>query len=148
VAPEQKAALLGEAEAERGQVSVVARGRGVSTSLLYNWRSAWPDGIGLLSLCGLLPFIEILDRLQAAALPERLAERGLGVDLLGPGVDEADLLVLRPEGDQAAQRNRWFADSPVEEDGFELPVPVARSLRSRALLWRRRRKVSASAVQP
>ncbi|HEX3413951.1 MAG TPA: transposase [Stellaceae bacterium] len=36
--PEQKAALLGEVEAE---VSVVARRRGVSTSLLYNWRSAW-----------------------------------------------------------------------------------------------------------
>ena len=39
--PEQKAALLGEVEAEGGQVSVVARRRGVSTSLLYNWRSAW-----------------------------------------------------------------------------------------------------------
>jgi transposase len=39
--PEQKAALLGEIEAEGGQVSVVARRRGVSTSLLYNWRSAW-----------------------------------------------------------------------------------------------------------
>ena len=34
--PEQKAALLGEVEAEGGQVSVVARRRGVSTSLLYN----------------------------------------------------------------------------------------------------------------
>jgi transposase len=39
--PEQKAALLGEVEAEGGQVSVVARRHGVSTSLLYNWRSAW-----------------------------------------------------------------------------------------------------------
>ena len=39
--PEQKAALLGEVEAEGGQVSVVARRRGVSASLLYNWRSAW-----------------------------------------------------------------------------------------------------------
>ena len=39
--PEQKAALLAEIEAEGGQVSVVARRRGVSTSLLYNWRSAW-----------------------------------------------------------------------------------------------------------
>ena len=39
--PEQKAALLAEVEAEGGQVSVVARRHGVSTSLLYNWRSAW-----------------------------------------------------------------------------------------------------------
>ena len=39
--PEQKAALLSEVEAEGGQVSVVARRHGVSTSLLYNWRSAW-----------------------------------------------------------------------------------------------------------
>ena len=39
--PEQKAALLGEVEAEGGQVSVVAHRHGVSTSLLYNWRSAW-----------------------------------------------------------------------------------------------------------
>ena len=38
---EQKAALLAEIEAEGGQVSVVARRHGVSTSLLYNWRSAW-----------------------------------------------------------------------------------------------------------
>src|SRR5262244_3634269 len=39
--PEQKAALLAEVEAEGGQVSVVALRHGVSTSLLYNWRSAW-----------------------------------------------------------------------------------------------------------
>jgi transposase len=38
--PEQKAALLAEVEAEGGQVSVVARRHGISTSLLYNWRSA------------------------------------------------------------------------------------------------------------
>jgi transposase len=38
---EHKAALLAEVEAEGGQVSVVARRHGVSTSLLYNWRSAW-----------------------------------------------------------------------------------------------------------
>ena len=39
--PEQKAALLAEVEGEGGQVSVVARRHGVSTSLLYTWRSAW-----------------------------------------------------------------------------------------------------------
>jgi transposase len=39
--PEQKAALLAEVEAEGGRVSVVAHRRGISTSLLYNWRSAW-----------------------------------------------------------------------------------------------------------
>ena len=39
--PGHKAALLAEVEAEGGQVSVVARRHGVSTSLLYNWRSAW-----------------------------------------------------------------------------------------------------------
>ena len=39
--PQQKAALLAEIEAEGGQVLVVARRHGVSTSLLYNWRSAW-----------------------------------------------------------------------------------------------------------
>ena len=38
--PEQKAALLAEVEAESGRVSVVARRHGISTSLLYNWRSA------------------------------------------------------------------------------------------------------------
>ncbi len=39
--PEQKAALVGEVEAEGGRVSVVARRHGISASLLYNWRSAW-----------------------------------------------------------------------------------------------------------
>jgi transposase len=39
--PEEKAALVAEVEAEGGQVSVVARRHGISTSLLYNWRSAW-----------------------------------------------------------------------------------------------------------
>jgi transposase len=39
--PEQKAALLAEVEAEGGPVSMVARRHRVSTSLLYNWRSAW-----------------------------------------------------------------------------------------------------------
>jgi transposase len=39
--PEQKAALLAEVEAEGGRVSVVAHRHGMSTSLLYNWRSAW-----------------------------------------------------------------------------------------------------------
>jgi transposase len=39
--PEHKAALLAEIEAEGGKVSVVARRHGVSTSRLYNWRSAW-----------------------------------------------------------------------------------------------------------
>jgi transposase len=39
--PEQKAALVAEVEAEGGQVTVVARRHGISTSLLYNWRSAW-----------------------------------------------------------------------------------------------------------
>lgn len=39
--PEEKAALLAEVEAEDGRVSVVARRHGISTSLLYNWRSAW-----------------------------------------------------------------------------------------------------------
>ena len=39
--PEQKTALMAEVEAEGGRVSVVARRHGISTSLLYNWRSAW-----------------------------------------------------------------------------------------------------------
>ena len=39
--PQEKAALMAEVEAEGGQVSVVARRRGISKSLLYNWRSAW-----------------------------------------------------------------------------------------------------------
>jgi transposase len=38
-APE-KAALLAEIDAEGGKVRLVARRRGVSESLLYNWRSA------------------------------------------------------------------------------------------------------------
>jgi len=38
---EEKAALLAEIEAEGGRVTVVARRRGISESLLYNWRSAW-----------------------------------------------------------------------------------------------------------
>jgi len=38
---EEKAALLAEVEAERGKVSLVARRRGISDSLIYNWRSAW-----------------------------------------------------------------------------------------------------------
>ena len=39
--PEEKAALVGEVEAEGGRVTVVARRHGISASLLYNWRSAW-----------------------------------------------------------------------------------------------------------
>ena len=39
--PDEKAALMAEVEAEGGRVSVVARRHGISTSLLYNWRSAW-----------------------------------------------------------------------------------------------------------
>jgi transposase len=38
---EQRAALMAEVEAEGGRVSVVARRHGISTSLLYNWRSTW-----------------------------------------------------------------------------------------------------------
>lgn len=38
---EEKAALLAEVEAEGGRVSAVARRHWISTSLLYNWRSAW-----------------------------------------------------------------------------------------------------------
>ncbi len=37
---EEKAALLAEIDAEDGKVRLVARRRGVSESLLYNWRSA------------------------------------------------------------------------------------------------------------
>jgi transposase-like protein len=37
---EEKAALLAEIDAEGGKVRLVARRRGVSESLLYNWRSA------------------------------------------------------------------------------------------------------------
>src|SRR5271155_1618308 len=47
-------------------------------------------------------------------------------------------------GSRSDAVSRFAPDSPLEQGGFELPVPVARSLRSRALLWRRRRKVSAS----
>lgn len=39
--PEERAALLAEVEAEDGRVSVVACRHGISTNLLYNWRSAW-----------------------------------------------------------------------------------------------------------
>jgi transposase len=42
--PEEKAALMAEVEAEGGRVSVVARRRGISKSLLYNWRSVWKGG--------------------------------------------------------------------------------------------------------
>jgi SAM-dependent methyltransferase len=56
------------------------------------------DRVGLLAGCGLFPFEKIVDRHQAAPPLERLAEGGLGLDLLGPGIDgrEADLDVLRP----------------------------------------------------
>jgi transposase len=37
---EEKAALLGEVEAEGGKVSVVARRHRISESVLYNWRAA------------------------------------------------------------------------------------------------------------
>jgi transposase len=43
--PEQKTALMAEVEAEGGRVSVVARRHGISTSLLYNWRSAWKAAV-------------------------------------------------------------------------------------------------------
>jgi len=44
---EEKAALLAEVDAEGGSVSVVARRHGISTSLLYNWRSAWKAAASL-----------------------------------------------------------------------------------------------------
>ncbi len=44
--PEEKAALMAEVEAAGGRVSVVARRHGISTSLLYNWRSAWNAAAG------------------------------------------------------------------------------------------------------
>ncbi len=37
---QEKAALLAEVDAEGGKVRLVARRRGISESLLYNWRSA------------------------------------------------------------------------------------------------------------
>jgi transposase-like protein len=37
---QEKAALLAEVDAEGGKVCLVARRRGVSESLLYNWRAA------------------------------------------------------------------------------------------------------------
>ena len=46
--PTQKAALLEEVEDEGGKVAVVARRHGISESLLYNWRSAWPLSQGAL----------------------------------------------------------------------------------------------------
>jgi hypothetical protein len=34
-----------------------------------------------------MPIVEAVERYETTPLPERLAERRLGVDLLGPGVD-------------------------------------------------------------
>ena len=39
--PAEKVALMAEVEAEGGRLSVVGRRHGISTSLLYNWRSGW-----------------------------------------------------------------------------------------------------------
>src|SRR5947209_18093577 len=45
---------------------------------------------------------------------------------------------LRPEGSDrpiglSGDRDRWFADSPLEEGGFELLVPLANNSRSGAI---------------
>ena len=60
------------------------------------------DRVGLLARRGFLSIRKFVDRHQAAALPERLAESGLRLDALGLGVDvgEADL-VLGPERHQS-----------------------------------------------
>lgn len=75
--PEEKAALLAEVEAEGGRVSVVARRHDLSSSLLYNWRSAWK-----------------------AAASMRMSEAAgfVPIGVLGGASDESTAMLTGPDG--------------------------------------------------
>jgi transposase-like protein len=98
--PEQKAALLAEVEGESGRVSVIARRHGISTSLLYNWRSAW---------YGPVPASRSRPMPQASA-------QGRAIGLLGCGDQAAPrrALAQKPvQGRQHSDRRRGRMATPV-----------------------------------
>jgi transposase-like protein len=84
-APEAKAALMAEVEAEGGQVLVVARRHGISKSLLYNWRSAW-RAAGLAARARAIPPTEFV---QVGVVAEIRQKRAEGLRR-GPGRQEAE----------------------------------------------------------
>lgn len=93
----EKAALLGEVEAEGGRVAVVARRHGISRSLLHEWRSVRRAAGGSQAL-GARGFIQIgvvgdgSDGRVAACASAVPASRGAGLALAERvGVIEIDL---------------------------------------------------------
>src|SRR5271156_1885027 len=87
------------------------------------------------------PFVKIVERHEAAPLPGRLAEGGLGVDVLAPRVEgrEAELGVLGPRGDQAPAHDVEAAlavENIVTHDRQRIGrrhVPARRKVRRRPL---------------
>jgi transposase len=125
---EQKAALLAEVEAEGGQVSVVARRHGVSTSLLYNWRSAWKAaGLAAQARAVRSPeFVQlgVVDDASGQSRPVQMiagamSARGVGLALAERvGVIEIDL----PEG------VRLRVDAGVNEKALRRVLAAVRGL--------------------
>ena len=56
---QEKAALLAEAEAEGGKVTVVARRHRISESVLYNWCAAWKAAAAVMQAPVGAPFIPL-----------------------------------------------------------------------------------------
>jgi transposase len=90
---EEKAALLAEVEAEGGRVGMVARRRGLSESLLYNWRSVAKASV-------------------ARNEPEPMAFRAIGV--IGRPREAAPALLVAPEPAPATAGHRDERASRIE----------------------------------
>jgi transposase len=124
--PEQKAALIGEVEAEGGRVSVVARRHGISTSLLYNWRSAWKAAARAAQATAVRPaeFVQLAVVTDASGDSPPLAtgavcQRGAGLALAERvGVIEIDL----------ANGTRVRVDSSVNEKALRRVLAAVRGL--------------------
>jgi transposase len=81
----EKAALLAEVDAEGGRVTLVARRRRISESLLYNWRSARKAAVAAAS------GIESPEFLQLGVPGQANTNRPAILAISGAGVIEVDL---------------------------------------------------------
>jgi transposase-like protein len=106
--PARKAVLLAAVEAEGGQVSVVARRHGISTSLLYDWRSACRAALAVRARAAELVQLGVLTEAsdESSMVPTAVGAvcpRGAGLALAERvGVIEIDL----PDGGSGAGRQR------------------------------------------
>ena len=115
--PEEKAAVMAEVEAEGGQVSVVAQRRGISKSLLYNWRSAWKAA-------------SLAARARAVP-PAEFVQLGVVADASGQGPMmpmTTGAVCPRGTGLALADRVRVRVDSGVNEKALRRVLSAVRGL--------------------